>query len=150
MRRATAWHAVICAAQILLQAACPSKPPKRGNKAMDQREKIVRDLLGRLTARQFDSIGELIADDAVFDVPYAAPNDALPAMGRAAFLHMFVDVTANLFNPFELSAVAFYHSEDPTVTVVEYASKGIFSPTGRPMPTATSAFSASAMARSRC
>ena len=99
---------------------------------MDEREKIVRDLLGRLTARQFDSIGELIADDAVFDVPYAAPNDTLPAMGRAAFLHMFVDVTANLFNPFELSAVAFYPSEDPTVTIVEYASKGIFSPTGRP------------------
>lgn len=101
---------------------------------MDEREKIVRDLLGRLTARRFESIGELITDDAVFDVPYAASGEGvtLPAVGRAAFLHMFCDVTKNMFDPFELSPVEFYHAQNPEITVVEYVSKGVFTPTGRP------------------
>lgn len=96
---------------------------------MDAREALLRDLFRRLNERRFD-IGDLLTDDAQFDVPYAHFPE--PVIGRAAFVRMFDEVTAGLFNPFEFTLQAFYPCTDGESIVVEYASKGMVTTTGRP------------------
>lgn len=101
---------------------------------MERREAILRDLFARLNAGQYASIGELITDDAVFDVPYAPPAEGvtLPAIGRDAFVRMFTEATANLFSEIEMTVGDIYLGADAGVAVVEYRSKGTVSFTGRP------------------
>jgi hypothetical protein len=101
---------------------------------MDPRDTMLRDLFARLNARRYDSIGELLSDDAVFDVPYAPPSEGvtLPAVGRAAFVRMFTEATAQLFSKIEMSIADIYLGADADVAIVEYASQGIVSFTGRP------------------
>lgn len=96
---------------------------------MDNRESVLRDLFARLNARQFD-FGDLLTDDAEFDVPYARFPE--PVVGRAAFVHMFARVTAGLFSRLDFTVQAFHHSGDGQTTVVEYASQGEIAATGKP------------------
>lgn len=80
----------------------------------------ILELLRRLSARRFDEIGELLGDDAVFDVPY---SDML-VQGRDAFVRMFAVVTANLFDPFRFTVDAVHPSTDGETVVVEYRTEG--------------------------
>ncbi len=96
---------------------------------MDSREVLLRDLFARLNARQFE-FGDLLTDDAEFDVPYA--RFPAPVIGRAAFVHMFADVTAGLFRTLDFTLLDFHNSNDGVTTVVEYASKGVIAANGKP------------------
>ena len=80
----------------------------------------ILELLGRLSARRFDEIGELLGEEAVFDVPYAD----MVAKGRDAFVHMFAVVTADLFDPFQFTVDAIHPSTDGKTVIVEYRTQG--------------------------
>lgn len=101
----------------------------------DPRTEVVRELLARITAREFDRIGEMLCDDVVFDVAYF-PDDAAslqnPVRGRAAVQETFATVVAGMFDPFVFSLDASYPGVDPEVVVVEYSTTGTATPTGRP------------------
>jgi len=96
---------------------------------MDNRETVLRDLFARLNARQFE-IGDLLTDEAEFDVPYA--NFPERIVGRIAFEHMFSGVTAKLFKKLDFTLLAFHHSEDGVTTVAEYTSQGVIAANGKP------------------
>ena len=99
----------------------------------DRRKKTIEDLFSRLNARQFGTLGELLDDDAVFDVAYMPERASFPnpVRGAKAFQDVFETGVASMFNPLSFEILETYLGEDPEVIVVEYASSGVAVPTGR-------------------
>lgn len=100
----------------------------------DRRMKTIEDLFSRLNARQFGTLGEVLDDDAVFDVAYMPETAAFPnpVRGAKAFQDVFEAGVAGMFDPLSFEVLETYLGEDPGVIVVEYASSGVAAPTGRP------------------
>lgn len=99
----------------------------------DERLVTVEALFSLLSQRRYADLGQLLAEDVVFDVAYY-PADAAgsnPTIGRDAVTSMFTDVVAALFDPFEFTVVETYLGTDPDVIIVEYTSRGTARPTGR-------------------
>ena len=100
----------------------------------DRRKKTIEDLFSRLNARQFETLEEMLDDDAIFDVAYMPENASFPnpVRGAKAFQGVFETSVATMFNPLRFEILETYLGEDPDVIVVEYSSSGVAAPTGRP------------------
>jgi ketosteroid isomerase-like protein len=100
----------------------------------DRRKTTVEDLFSRLNARQFGTLGELLDDDAVFDVAYMPDNSSFPnpVRGATAVQDLFETGVASMFKPLDFEILETYLGENPDVIVVEYSSSGVAARTGRP------------------
>ena len=90
----------------------------------DVREKTVRELFARLSAREFDAMAELLAEDVVFDLAYAPEMLPMPTEGRAAVQALVGNVIGGMFEPFSIEVVAVYLGAEPDLIVAEYHSDG--------------------------
>jgi ketosteroid isomerase-like protein len=99
----------------------------------DQRLETIESLFALLNERRYADLGQLLTEDAVFDVAYYPADGAgrNPTIGRAAVTSMFTDVVAALFDPFTFSVTETYLGVEPEVIIVEYTSRGRARPTGR-------------------
>lgn len=93
--------------------------------ATDRRETAVRDLFMRLSARDFDGMAELLAEDVVFDLRYAPDMLPMPTEGRAAVRALVGDVIGAMFEPFAIDVDSVHLGADPDLVVAEYHSDGI-------------------------
>jgi ketosteroid isomerase-like protein len=87
-------------------------------------EKTVREVFARLSARDFDGVAELLADDIEFDLAYAPDMLPMPTHGRAAVHELVADVIGGMFDPMTLEATSVYPCADASMIVVEYVSEG--------------------------
>ena len=90
----------------------------------DPREQTVRDLFARLSARDFDAMAALLAEDVVFDLRYAPEMLPMPTKGRAAVRALVGDVIGGMFEPFAIEVVEVYLGADPDLIIAEYHSEG--------------------------
>ena len=90
----------------------------------DRREQTVRDLFAHLSARDFDAMAGLLADDVVFDLRYAPEMLPMPTNGRDAVRALVGDVIGGMFDPFAIEVVEVYLGADPDLIVAEYHSDG--------------------------
>lgn len=87
-------------------------------------EATVREMFARLSARDFDGVVELLADDVEFDLAYAPAGFEMPVRGRDAMRTLLTSVIGAMFNPFRIDIVTVYPGRDPGVLVAEYRSDG--------------------------
>jgi len=90
----------------------------------DPREKTVRQLFARLSARDFDAMAALLAEDVVFDLRYAPEMLPMPTEGRDAVRALMGDVIGGMFEPFAIEVVDVYLGADPDLVFAEYHSEG--------------------------
>jgi len=90
----------------------------------DPREKTVRQLFARLSARDFDAMAALLAEDVVFDLRYAPEMLPMPTEGRDAVRALVGDVIGGMFEPFAIEVVDVYLGADPDLVFAEYHSEG--------------------------
>ena len=90
----------------------------------DRREQTVRDLFARLSARDFDAMAQLLADDAVFDLRYAPEMLPMPTEGRDAIRALVGDVIGAMFEPFAIEVRDVYLGAEPDLVFAEYHSEG--------------------------
>jgi ketosteroid isomerase-like protein len=86
-------------------------------------EKTVREVFARLSARGFDAMAELLADDIEFDLAYAPDMLPMPTYGRAAVRELVTNVIGGMFDPMTLEVTAVYPCADPSMVVLEYVSE---------------------------
>ena len=86
---------------------------------------IVRTMFGRLSAKQWDSMAELFADDIEFDLGYAPPGMPMPVEGRAPMRELVSSFMGGMFDPFAIEVVETYPGADGETLVAEYRSDGI-------------------------
>jgi ketosteroid isomerase-like protein len=87
-------------------------------------EKVVREVFARLSAREFDGVAQLLAEDVEFDLAYAPEILPMPTHGRAAVHELVANVIGGMFDPMTLEVTATYPCADPSMIVLEYASEG--------------------------
>jgi ketosteroid isomerase-like protein len=87
-------------------------------------EKVARKVLARMSSRDFDGVGELLADDFEFDLAYAPEMLPMPTRGRDAFLELTTTIIGAMFNPMELTVTTAYPGADGVTVVLEYTSDG--------------------------
>ena len=85
-------------------------------------EQVVREVFARLSSRDFDGVGELLADDVEFELAYAPDGLPMPVRGRQSVTGLITNVIGGMFDPFVLEPTAAYPCADPTMIVLEYAS----------------------------
>jgi ketosteroid isomerase-like protein len=100
----------------------------------DDRTLIVEQLFSRLNAQEYERLGEVLDEDAVFDVVYSPEGSSFanPVTGAVAVQAVFETGVASMFSSLELKIVETHPAQDPEMIVVEYASSGVAAPTGRP------------------
>lgn len=86
-------------------------------------EEVVREMFARLSARNFDGVVDLLADDVEFDLAYAPAGYEMPVRGRDAMRNLVTGVIGAMFNPFRIDIVTVYPGLDPGVLVAEYKSE---------------------------
>jgi ketosteroid isomerase-like protein len=96
------------------------------------RERTVRMLFERLSARDFRGVVELLHDDVVFDLAYAPDALEMPVRGPEAMKHLLTNVIGAMFDPFRIDVTATFPSEDGTTLVAEYRSEAVVKHNGRP------------------
>lgn len=84
----------------------------------------IRELFARLSAREFERMGELLTDDVEFDLAYAPDTLPMPTVGRAAVLELVGNVIGGMFEPFTITVSAVYPAADPSLAFAEYTSDG--------------------------
>jgi ketosteroid isomerase-like protein len=95
-------------------------------------EKIVREVFARLSARDFDGMAELLADDIEFDLAYAPEMLPMPTHGRAAVHALVTNVIGGMFDPMTLEVTSVYPCADPSMVVLEYVSEATVKHNGNP------------------
>ena len=90
----------------------------------DPREKTVRELFARLSARDFDAMAALLAEDVVFDLRYAPEMLPMPTEGRDAVRALVGDVIGGMFDPFAIEVENVYLGADADLIIAEYHSDG--------------------------
>ena len=85
-------------------------------------EQVVREMFARLSARDFDGVVDLLADDVEFDLAYAPAGYEMPVRGRDAMRALVTNVIGAMFDPFQIGVVTVYPGLDPGVLVAEYKS----------------------------
>ena len=95
-------------------------------------EATVRELFARLSARDFDGVVDLLADDVEFDLAYAPAGFEMPVRGRDAMRNLLTGVIGAMFNPFHIEVSTFYPGRDPGVLVAEYHSDGVVTHNQKP------------------
>jgi ketosteroid isomerase-like protein len=88
-------------------------------------DETVRALFTRLSARDFESMGELLDDDVEFDLAFAPEFLPMPTKGRTAVLELVGNVIGGMFEPFSIGITELYPGADPEVIVAEYASDAV-------------------------
>jgi len=86
---------------------------------------VVRSLFERLSAREFDEMAALLADDVEFDLAYAPEFLPMPTQGRTAVRELVGNVIGGMFEPFSIAVTTVYPGADPGVVVAEYASDAV-------------------------
>ena len=87
-------------------------------------EKVAREVLARMSSRDFDGVGELLADDFEFDLAYAPEMLPMPTRGRDAFLELTNTIIGAMFDPMVLTVTTAYPGADGATVVLEYTSDG--------------------------
>jgi ketosteroid isomerase-like protein len=87
-------------------------------------EKIVREVFAHISAREFDRMAELLADDIEFDLAYAPDMLPMPTHGRAAVHGLVENVIGGMFDPMTLEVTSVYPCADASMVVLEYVSEG--------------------------
>ena len=95
-------------------------------------EATVRELFARLSARDFDGVVDLLADDVEFDLAFAPAGFEMPVRGRAAVGALITDVIGGMFNPFRLEVSVVHPGRDPGALVAEYRSEGVVTHNQKP------------------
>lgn len=93
---------------------------------------VVHELFARLSARDFDAVGALLADDIEFDLAYAPEMLPMPTHGRAGVQQLIGTVIGSMFDPMILTPTTAYPCADPGMVVVEYTSTGTVRHNGNP------------------
>ena len=78
----------------------------------------------RLSAREFDEMADLLADEVEFDLAYAPDMLPMPTRGKAAVRELVGNVIGAMFDPFAIEVTTVYPGADDGVLVAEYASDG--------------------------
>ena len=91
----------------------------------EQAEHAVRTMFEKLSAREFDEMAALLADDIEFDLAYAPEFLPMPTQGRAAVRDLVGNVIGGMFEPFVITVTTAYPGAEPGVVVAEYASDGV-------------------------
>ena len=87
-------------------------------------EKVAREVLARMSSRDFDGVGELLADNFEFDLAYAPEMLPMPTRGRDAFYELTTTIIGAMFDPMVLTVTAAYPGADGATVVLEYTSDG--------------------------
>jgi len=87
----------------------------------DPRVEALHALLGAFEGLDFDRVGRLVAEDAVFEFPYGAHP---PLEGRQAILAHLNTAMASFVAEMKFTIQAIYPAEDPELVFAEYASVG--------------------------
>jgi ketosteroid isomerase-like protein len=82
---------------------------------------VMRALLGRLEALDFDGIGALLDDEAVFDFPFGRGE---ATTGRAAIVAYLRQGMGGFLKSIRFTVQTIYPCEDPEVVIAEYTSVG--------------------------
>jgi ketosteroid isomerase-like protein len=91
---------------------------------------IATRLLDGISARRWEELAELYADDAVVELPFAAPGPTR-LTGRADIHAHFVTAAAGPL-AFIADHVLIHRTEDPEVVVSEFEYAGRVATTGKP------------------
>lgn len=84
-----------------------------------------------LAAHDSDGFVELFADDAVIELPFAAPGMPSRLDGKAAIREYSKVMDATPVRIDDIETVALYESTDPELVVIEIVGKGTVTTTGQ-------------------
>jgi ketosteroid isomerase-like protein len=87
----------------------------------DPRTAALHALLGAFEVLDFDRVGRLVAEDAVFEFPYG-PHP--PIQGREAIVAFLNASMASFVSEMRFTVQAVHPAEDPELAFAEYASVG--------------------------
>jgi ketosteroid isomerase-like protein len=93
-------------------------------------EKLAREVLARMSSRDFDGVAELLADDFEFDLAYAPEMLPMPTRGRDAFVELTTTIIGAMFDPMVLTVTTAYPCADAATVVLEYTSDGVVTHNG--------------------
>jgi uncharacterized protein len=87
----------------------------------DPRVEALLGLLGAFEVLDFDRIGAMVAEDAVFEFPYGGHA---PVEGRGAIVDFLTSRMASFVSEMKFTLKGIYPAEDPELVFAEYASVG--------------------------
>jgi ketosteroid isomerase-like protein len=82
---------------------------------------LVEAVIARISAGEFDRVGDVLADDLVFELPYGPDFIPSPVVGLAAWNEL-QRATFPLFRDFTLQLSDVYDCADPDTLIAEYRS----------------------------
>ena len=85
---------------------------------------LVEAVIAKISAGEFDRVGDYLADDLVFELPYGPDFIPNPVVGLAAW-NQLQSATFPLFRDFTLSIDAVYDCIDPDTLIAEYRSDAV-------------------------
>jgi len=91
---------------------------------LDQRREL-------LLKQDVDGFIELFAPDGVIELPFAGPGMPSRLAGQQAIRDFSRRMAASPLRIDDLEATALYHTDDPEVVVIELATRGTVTSTGR-------------------
>ena len=97
----------------------------------EQAEHAVRTMFEKLSAREFDEMAALLADDIEFDLAYAPEFLPMPTQGRAAVHELVGNVIGGMFEPFAIAITTVYPGAELGLVVAEYTSDGMVKHNGK-------------------
>jgi len=92
---------------------------------------VAQESLRLLLAKDMESYTALWAEDGVFELPFAAPDQPSRILGRAALQDHLAGYT-DLLDIHEISDVVFHEGSDRDRVVVEFVASGVVVATRRP------------------
>lgn len=95
---------------------------------MSEAQDLAQRWLGALHALDIGAAVELLADDAVLEIPLAPPGLPDRFEGKAA-IEAFLS-SSQVFSKLDFHDIAVHETSDPELVVVEFRSSGTFTATG--------------------
>ena len=84
-----------------------------------------------LLKQDVDGFVELFAPDGVIELPFAGPGMPARLAGQQAIRDYSHRMAASPLRIDDLEATALYHTDDPEVVIIELATRGTVTSTGR-------------------
>ena len=84
-----------------------------------------------LLKHDMDGFVDLFAPDGVIELPFAGPGMPARLAGQQAIRDYSHRMAASPLRIDDLEATAFYHTDDPEVVIIELATRGTVTSTGR-------------------
>ena len=85
---------------------------------------LVDSVVAAISAGEFDRVGDYLADDLVFELPYGPDFIPSPVVGLAAW-NQLQSATFPLFRGFTLTIDVVYDCVDPDTLIAEYRSEAV-------------------------